>query len=70
MEPSGLVWGDVDVEPVDSRSELPSMLLDLSSLSLLDLRTVRSPQLDNAVRRTVAEALQGRFGDCVQGQRD
>ncbi|MFD9736483.1 hypothetical protein [Umezawaea sp. NPDC059074] len=46
------------------------MLLDLSSLSLFDLRTVRSPQLDDAVRRTVAGALQGWFGDRVQVQRD
>jgi hypothetical protein len=46
------------------------MLLDLSTLSLSDLRSVRSPQLDRAMRRTVVDVRLGRFGDSVQGQRD
>jgi hypothetical protein len=46
------------------------MLLDLSALTLSDLRTLRSPQLDRAIRQTVVDVRLGRFGDSVQGQRD
>jgi len=60
----------VDVSAMNSPSDLPSVVLDLTGVCLSDLLTLRTPLLDDAIQRTVAEAGIGRFGDSIQGQRD
>lgn len=66
----GRAWEAVDVAPVDSPAELSSELLDLTGLPLADLRSLHSPELTAAIRRTIDVAVQGWFGDTIQGQRD
>lgn len=56
--------------PVESTDDLFSELLDLTSTSLFEVRNLRTPELDRAIHHTVREIRLGRFGDCVQGQRD
>ncbi|MEU4804493.1 hypothetical protein [Actinosynnema sp. NPDC023587] len=53
-----------------SPTELPSDLLDLTSMSLAELRELREPRLDEEIRRAVGRVRAGRFGDSIQGQRD
>ncbi|MDU0289153.1 hypothetical protein [Saccharothrix longispora] len=48
--------------------ELPSELLDLTSTSLSEIRSLRDPALDRAVRRTLDRFRRGRAGDSVQSQ--
>lgn len=69
MESAG-ECGEAVVTAVDSPSDLPSVVLDLTGVCLSDLRTLRTPVLDKAIQRTLAEARIGKFGDSVQGQRD
>jgi hypothetical protein len=66
----GQVREAVGVATVDSQAELSSRLLDLTGLPLADLRSLNSPLLDAAIRHTVDVAVQGWFGDSIQGQRD
>ncbi|GAA3462598.1 hypothetical protein ACFFSW_24515 [Saccharothrix longispora] len=48
--------------------ELSSELLDLTSTSLSEMRSLRHPALDRAVRRTLDRFRSGDFGDSVQEQ--
>ncbi|WP_306746770.1 hypothetical protein [Saccharothrix yanglingensis] len=48
--------------------ELSSELLDLTSTSLSEMRSLRDPALDRAVRRTLDRFRSGDFGDSVQEQ--
>ncbi|MBP2337691.1 hypothetical protein [Saccharothrix coeruleofusca] len=55
---------------VKSTDELPSEVLDLTSTTLFEMRALRTPELERAIQHTIREIRLGRFGDCVQGQRD
>jgi hypothetical protein len=70
METAGECGEAVDVTAADTPANLSSLLLDLTRVGLSDLRTLRTPLLDDAIRWTIAEAKLGRFGDSIQGQRD
>lgn len=49
--------------------DLLSNQLDLTSFSLSELRFLRRPELDAAIRRTVEQALCAESGDGIQEQR-
>jgi hypothetical protein len=53
---------------VGTPEELSSDLLDLTSTSLSEMRTLRDTLLDRAVRRTLDRFRLGDFGDSVQEQ--
>ena len=53
---------------VETPEELSSDLLDLTSTSLSEMRTLRDTGLDQAVRRTLDRFRLGDFGDAVQEQ--
>ena len=55
---------------VETPEELSSDLLDLTSTSLSEMRTLRNPLLDQAVHRTLDRFRSGDFGDSVQVQID
>ena len=49
---------------------LPVRMLDLTGLTLADLRESRDPRLEKAVASIISAAAIGKFGDDIQGQRD
>jgi hypothetical protein len=53
---------------VETPEELSSDLLDLTSTSLSEMRTLHSTVLDRAVHRTLDRFRLGEFGDSVQEQ--
>ncbi|MEV0681474.1 hypothetical protein AB0I60_33625 [Actinosynnema sp. NPDC050436] len=53
-----------------SPTELPSRVLDLTGIPLSELRDLREPSFQKAVRRTECLIRAGAYGDAVQGQRD
>ncbi|QQQ74375.1 hypothetical protein IOD16_24720 [Saccharothrix sp. 6-C] len=53
---------------VETPEELSSDLLDLTSTSLSEMRTLRDTVLDQAVRRTLDRFRSGDFGSSVQEQ--
>ncbi|MFC6088719.1 hypothetical protein Q5530_02355 [Saccharothrix sp. BKS2] len=53
---------------VETPAELSSDLLDLTATSLFEMRSLRDPALDLAVRRTLDRFRSGDFGDSVQEQ--
>jgi hypothetical protein len=54
---------------VNPGPDLLSNQLDLTSFSLSELRFLRRPELDAAIRRTVEQALCAESGDGIQEQR-
>lgn len=66
MESGGI--GEAAGMTVETPAELSSDLLDLTSTSLSEMRTLRDTVLDQAVRRTLDRFRLGDFGDSVQEQ--
>lgn len=66
MESGGI--GEAAGMTVETPEELSSDLLDLTSTSLSEMRTLRDTVLDRAVRRTLDRFRLGDFGDSVQEQ--
>lgn len=69
MMESGGIGKAVDMA-VETPEELSSELLDLTATSLFEMRSLRDPALDRAVRRTFDRFRTGDFGDSVQEQFD
>ncbi len=67
MMESGGIGEAVDMA-VETPGELSSDLLDLTATSLFEMRSLRDPALDLAVRRTLDRFRSGDFGDSVQVQ--
>ncbi|MGM1061826.1 hypothetical protein [Saccharothrix sp. Mg75] len=53
---------------VETPEELSSELLDLTSTSLSEMRSLHDPALDRAIHRTLDRFRRGRAGDSVQQQ--
>lgn len=63
-------WEAVEVAIVDVPAELSTALLDLTGLSLTDLRSLNHPDLGAAIHHTIDATTAGWLAGSIQGQRD